>query len=428
MANKPKSSFKDTKTRIKHDVRRYAIKSGFYSPLLKTKLFVNKIRYKYGKYRIGEKNYSLGVFPVESYNKIIETNGEMELPRYFIFEPTMRCNLTCDFCYQKDSRGLSDKHELTFEQVKTIIDNLGPQMDHIFLIGSEIFMRRDIVDIIEYLDSKRIACSLATNGTLINQEMVDRILKCPNVVMIWMSIDGLKDLHNKLRGSPYAFDRTTKALKMFAGKQNIGINTVVMESNLHELKELIPLMDELGVPQITFELEMFNNKEEFDNTMKTFGLTIEDMSMLYSERTRPKYEIEELKSEWAEIQKRSKKYGIVAEIKPPISVYHDTFYKGTSRDELTLMCRDWSSGRIDCKGNIILCGQLKKKFGNLLEKPLSEIWNSEEFKATRMKFLTHNMTDICKRCEKLCHVPGVQPFTATKESVKEDLVIAPLIR
>ena len=408
MAKKQKSSFKKLTTRIKHDGRRFAIKAGVYSPVLKTKLFVNKMRYKYGKYNIGEKNYTLGVWPKESYENIIANKGEMEMPRYFVFEPTMRCNLTCDFCYQKDSRALSDKHELTFEQVTTIIDNLGSQIEHIFLIGSEIFMRKDIVEIIEYLDKKKIACSLATNGTLITEQMAKRILKCPNVVMIWMSIDGIEELHNKLRGSVSAFKRTTKALKMFAGKQNIGVNTVVMDTNLYQLKELIPLMHELGVPQITFELEMFSNKSEFDNTMKTFGLTVEDMSMLYSERTRPRYEIEELRSEWEKIQALSKKYGIVAEIKPPVSIYYDTFYKGNARNDLTLMCRDWALCRIDCKGNVILCGQLKKKMGNLLEKPLSDVWNSEEFKKTRMQFLTHNMSDICKRCEKLCHVPGIE--------------------
>ncbi len=411
-----KSKFRKIVNKTKHTARRIVIKSGAYPNFLKTKLFVNRLRYRHGSYHIGERDYTLGVYPKDSYEKIIETNGEMNLPVYFIFEPTMRCNLTCDFCYQKDSRNLSDKHELTFEQVTTIIDNLGKQIQHIFLIGSEVFMRKDIVEIIEYLDKKGIACSLATNGTLITEQMVERILKCPNVVMIWMSIDGLEELHNKLRGSVTAFKRTTRALKMFSGKMNIGVNTVVMDTNLYQLKELIPLMHELGVPQITFELEMFSNKHDFDNTMKTFGLTIEEMSMLYSERTRPRYDIEELRSEWKEIQRRSKELGVVAEIKPPVSVYNETFYKGMARDDLTLMCRDWQLCRIDCKGNIILCGQLKKKMGNLLEKPLAEIWNSKEFKATRMKFLTHNMSDICKRCEKLCHVPVVSPRSLQGEA------------
>ncbi len=413
MVRKTKISRLVNKT--KHNVRRIIIKSGAYPNLLKTKQIVNKIRNRYGKYHIGEKNYTLGIWPKASYEKIIASNGEMDLPRYFVFEPTMRCNLTCDFCYQKDSRGLSDKHELTFEQVKTIIDNLGNQVENMHLIGSEIFMRRDIIDIIEYLDKKGIACSLGTNGTLITPEMAERILKCPNVVMIWMSIDGLEDLHNKLRGSGTAFKRTVRALKMFAGRMNIGVNSVVMDTNLYQLKELIPLMAEIGVPQITLELEMFANKYDFDNTLSTFDLTVDDMSMLYSERARPKYEIEELKSEWEKIQKLGKEYGVVVEIKPPLAIYHDTYYKAEVRDHLTLMCRDWVLGRIDCKGNVIMCAFIKKKFGNLLEKPLKDIWNSEEFKATRMKFLTHNMSDICKRCEKLCHVPGINPGNMARE-------------
>ena len=137
--------------------------------------------------------------------------------------------------------------------------------------------------------------------------------------------------------------------------------------------------------------------------------------MLYSERTRPRYEIEELKREWEEIKRLGKEFGVVVEVKPPIAIYYDTFYRGDSRNDLTLMCRDWALCRIDCKGNVILCNILKKEFGNLLEKPLAEIWNSEEFKATRMKFLTNNMTDICKRCEKLCHIPEIEHRQVAQE-------------
>src|SRR3989344_5114938 len=118
-------------TRAKFNARKLSIKTGLYPPILRTKKFVNRLRYRHGRYRLGEKHYTLGVWPKDSYEDIVKNDGKMNLPTYFIFEPTMRCNLTCDFCYQKDTRNLSDKHELTFEQVTTIIDNLGKQIQHI---------------------------------------------------------------------------------------------------------------------------------------------------------------------------------------------------------------------------------------------------------------------------------------------------------
>jgi len=67
--------------------------------------------------------------------------------------------------------------------------------------------------------------------------------------------------------------------------------------------------------------------------------------------------------------------------------------------------------RIDPQGNVIFCPYLRRSFGNLVEQPAAEIWNSSTMRQFRVWLLENNLLPICQRCCKLGLWPGVRKGT-----------------
>lgn len=72
-------------------------------------------------------------------------------------ELTYRCNEKCRHCYVYDECG----DELTTEQVKTVLDDLSRMgVLSVVFTGGEVFVRKDIFEILEYAYQKHFAVDL----------------------------------------------------------------------------------------------------------------------------------------------------------------------------------------------------------------------------------------------------------------------------
>ena len=120
------------------------------------------------------------------------------------------CNLDCDYCYEHKHEGLVNniediKEYLDFEFSK--LTNEDKKDLVIEPIGGESLYHIELLeDIIEYINSikdkykiKSIIYSISSNGTLIgtSKRVQDFIKKYRNILNIGISIDGLKDIHDK---------------------------------------------------------------------------------------------------------------------------------------------------------------------------------------------------------------------------------------
>jgi len=108
------------------------------------------------------------------------------------------CNLHCTHCYWWLNR--KENEELTVEQWKKVIDEKFKK-NHVFiitLVGGEPTMRPDVIELFVKEFPKRIC--IVSNGTL-------PLKKYDNLYFYWISIDGTKDIHDKIRGNG-AWDKT----------------------------------------------------------------------------------------------------------------------------------------------------------------------------------------------------------------------------
>ena len=131
---------------------------------------------------------------------------------------TNRCNLgKCFFCRIGD-KSTSDEHELKFEKVKQIcseynnsalIDNNSKK---IYITGGEPFIRKDMVDIIEYIVTElEIPLSIVTNSLLIDERAINVLEH--KLVEVSVSLDGLEADHNKIRKSN-TFNNTIQKVQL----------------------------------------------------------------------------------------------------------------------------------------------------------------------------------------------------------------------
>lgn len=97
-------------------------------------------------------------------------------------EITARCNNNCSQCYINlpETDVDTQKKELSFEQIKTIIDesfSLGTLW--VLLSGGEPLLRPDFFDIYTYIKKKGVLVSVFTNASLITQDHIDLFKKYP---------------------------------------------------------------------------------------------------------------------------------------------------------------------------------------------------------------------------------------------------------
>jgi radical SAM protein with 4Fe4S-binding SPASM domain len=123
--------------------------------------------------------------------------------------------------------------------------------------GGEIFLRDDIVEItnIFYGRNRPAIILLPTNGLLpeLIRERVEAILRMckKSTVVVKLSLDGLHEVQDSLRGVKGAYEKTMKTYRLLgeliAGYPNfeLGINTVFCSENQGNMDDIIDFVNDL---------------------------------------------------------------------------------------------------------------------------------------------------------------------------------------
>ena len=90
--------------------------------------------------------------------------------------------------------------DLTFAQAKTVVDKLvDADVMSIGITGGEALLRSDLEDIVQYAVDSGLVVTLSTNGTLMTKSRAKKLVNL--VQSISISLDGLADTHDKVRGN-----------------------------------------------------------------------------------------------------------------------------------------------------------------------------------------------------------------------------------
>jgi heme d1 biosynthesis radical SAM protein NirJ len=186
-----------------------------------------------------------------------------------------RCNLTCKHCYSI-SADTDFPNELSTEQVFEVMDDLKRfGVPVLILSGGEPLLRPDIFAIAHRAKAMGFYTALSTNGTLIDDSNIEKIAEV-GFDYLGISIDGIRETHDKFRRKEGAFDASMAALRRChdLGIKG-GLRFTMTQDNAAELPRLLQLMDDEGIDKFYFSHLNYagrGNKIRKDDThFKTTG-------------------------------------------------------------------------------------------------------------------------------------------------------------
>jgi len=198
-----------------------------------------------------------------------------QLPSYFIYFPTSRCNLQCSHCFYHDS--LNKRfNELSLDEIDTFTKTMDPLL-HLVLTGGEPYLRHDLDQIVRifYQNTKLPILTIPSNGWYLEKmkkQIRNMMTWCPEIVLNQLiSIDGLEEDHDKIRmgihkGSFKKALETIEHLKKLQNefeRINIGIVTTFTSENQNKMKDIIKGIYELAKPDnISINLVRGDPKEK----------------------------------------------------------------------------------------------------------------------------------------------------------------------
>jgi radical SAM enzyme (rSAM/lipoprotein system) len=172
--------------------------------------------------------------------------------RYVFFEVTQRCNLSCRHC-GSDCHRDAHPQELSIDEWLAVCDQLArdfePKKLAVVLTGGEPLCCPNLDRLLERLQVNGLPWGMVTNGWLLTERNVERLQK-RGIASATVSLDGLREDHDWLRGRDGSFERAVAGIERLAQARLsfFDVVTCVHPRNLPSLPKLQQLLRSLGVP------------------------------------------------------------------------------------------------------------------------------------------------------------------------------------
>lgn len=272
---------------------------------------------------------------------------------------TYRCNARCSMCnrYKAPSR---PEEELTLETIRKL-----PRMYFTNITGGEPFIRTDLPAIVEELYKKSDRIVISTNG-FFTDRIVALCKQFPQVG-IRISIEGLEETNNAIRGLENGFQRGYETLKTLRamGMKDVGFGMTVQDCNAPDLVPLYRLSDQMGMEFATASLHNSFYFVEGHNIIHDRPMVAQHFEDLVNELLRSNSPKKWFRAYF--------NHGLINYIYGkkrllPCDMSFDTFF-------------------IDPYGDVMPCNGTKDKevMGNLNTQTWDELWSSPAAEAVRRK-------------------------------------------
>lgn len=273
---------------------------------------------------------------------------------------TYRCNARCNMCnrYKKPSQ---PEEEISLETIKKL-----PPMYFTNITGGEPFIRTDLKEIVRELRKKSDRIVISTNG-FFTDRIVELCREFPDIG-IRISIEGLEETNNQIRGLEDGFNKGCSTLKKLVemGMKDVGFGMTVQDLNAKDLVALYDLSNEMNMEFATASLHNSFYFVEAKNIIHDRPMVAKEFERLINELLKSKSPKKWFRAYF--------NHGLINYIYGqkrllPCDMAFDTFF-------------------IDPYGDVMPCNGTKDKevMGNLNEcESWEELWQSPKAQAVRSK-------------------------------------------
>lgn len=295
---------------------------------------------------------------------------------------TWRCNERCIHCYLDHD----DSAELSLDELRALLDTLADAgVFFLTLSGGEIFLRKDLEQIVAHARARSFDIRLKTNALLIGPEQASWILR-HGVRQVQVSIYShrpeVHDAITKVRGS---LDRSLAAIRRLRA---LGVRVVVacvlMRQNSGDYEGVRQLSAELGA-EFTLDPTITPHLNDY-GSLRELNIPRQDLASLFQNQA--------------------------------LTGNSDICLPSAPVDDDVLDGTPCSAGHTACyispHGEVWPCVQFPLVCGNVREASFLDIWDKspqfQEVRSIRARDLTTcsscGHAGTCSRCPGLAHMEG----------------------
>ncbi|OLE53166.1 MAG: hypothetical protein AUG51_14325 [Acidobacteria bacterium 13_1_20CM_3_53_8] len=198
-----------------------------------------------------------GLIRVDDWRDELDAVGvELMIPTWAKIEVSTTCHLSCAHCYipaterslKRELRVVREEREMSDGEILSVIDQLADMGCLLLtLTGGEIFIRRNIFDILAYAHERGFILELFTSGTPLTPEKVSALSEL-NVGRVQVSVYSHDaETHDRFTGSAGSWKRSTAAIKLMAEKGlHVELVCSIVPDNYRDLEKIRELAASLG--------------------------------------------------------------------------------------------------------------------------------------------------------------------------------------
>ena len=293
------------------------------------------------------------------------------------------CNLKCLHCYQENHKPIQLKYEQLEEIYYQFKDFLKKKniKGHINITGGEPLCNPYLFKVLDLIknDNDLISFSILTNGTLMTEEMAEKI-KSYNPYYVQVSLEGGKKINNYIRGEG-TYKQIAKGIVNLK-KQGIftSISFTANKLNYKEFPKVVKYARKYNVDNVWSDRYIPLGDSEDRELAMNYEQTREYLEIMQKERNK----LKKIKGNHTAISmNRALQFQMT----------NDFAYGCTAGDTLLTVMEN---------GDLVPCRRMPVVVGNLFESKMFDLYENNEFlKELRKK----KIPDECMECEhsEMCH-------------------------
>ena len=292
-----------------------------------------------------------------------------------IFEITPKCNFNCVHCYLHDHHS---GEELSYDRIIEIIDILY-EKEVLFLTftGGDVFTRKDFKNIYLYAKKKGFIVEIYTNGSLINDELIEIFRKYPPLLIDISLYGSCEETYKTVTEVSGAFQKVINNIeKLISANIRVSLKAPVLNIYYSELPEMKAIAEKYDLPFRT-GFEIFPSIDK-DDSVQNYAVPM----------------VDSLRYEFGEFEKRPRTFG----------EEYDVELVNLQEQQPLFRCKlGRASCVIDHSGNMCPCMSFRHAGKKLTSENFDSIWSSfsqyPKMKASKSyKCLSCKAYDFCDIC------------------------------
>ena len=144
------------------------------------------------------------------------------------WECTLRCNVACRHC-GSDCKATAASPDMPKEDFLRVLDSVNahcePHSVFVIVTGGEPLMRPDLEECGRAIHDKGFAWGMVTNGFALTRERLDRLV-ASGLGSATVSLDGLEENHDWMRGRAGSFKHAAEAIRLLAAQGEVVFDVV----------------------------------------------------------------------------------------------------------------------------------------------------------------------------------------------------------